>query len=97
VDGRKLTEELRRATRAQSEQRAAGAEDDDGDASGDAGGARSPFGWISFVIVAVLVVGGFYVVRTLQADAKLQDCVMAGRKNCAPVDTDTTPPAPAPR
>jgi hypothetical protein len=96
VDGRKLTEELRRATRAQSEQHAAEAEEDDSDASGDSR-TRSPFGWISLVVVAVLVVGGFYVVRTLEADSKLQDCVMSGRKNCAPVDTDTTPPAPAPR
>jgi hypothetical protein len=34
------------------------------------------------VIVVVLAGGGWWLVRTLQADSKLQDCVMSGRKNC---------------
>jgi hypothetical protein len=51
-------------------------------------GARAsrPYGWIGLLAVVVLVVGGWLLVRQMAADAKLQDCVMSGRKNCAPVD-----------
>ena len=63
--GGRLTDELRKATRAQSQLHPV----DDGQ---DAGGDGEP------------------------ADSKMQDCVMSGRKNCAPVDTDSTRGAPSP-
>ena len=40
------------------------------------------------VLLAVLLLagGGWLLVSQLMADSKLQDCVMSGRKNCAPTD-----------
>jgi hypothetical protein len=34
------------------------------------------------LVVVLVAGGGWWLVRTLQADSKLQDCVMSGRKNC---------------
>jgi len=40
--------------------------------------------FIALALLAVLAGGGWLLVRQLMADSKLQDCVMSGRKNCAP-------------
>jgi hypothetical protein len=40
---------------------------------------------IALLAIAVLVAGGLYVVRVLRSSAQLQDCVMSGRTNCAPI------------
>jgi hypothetical protein len=95
----RLTEQLRKATREQSRLHPVDTDDvlGGGDGETETGRAHSPFGWVSLLVVAVLVVGGWFVIRQLQADSKMQDCVMSGRKNCAPVDTDSmhgtsTPP-----
>ena len=37
------------------------------------------------VITVLLVVGGVLLVHVLNRTAKLQDCVMSGRTNCAPI------------
>lgn len=92
----RLTDELRKATREQSRLRPVATEDDLG-GEADSDRSRSPFGWVSLLVVAALVLGGWFVIRQLQADSKMQDCIMSGRKNCAPVDTDSmhgtsTPP-----
>jgi hypothetical protein len=84
--GGRLTERLREATREQSRLHPVDAPQDP--ASGaEQDRAHGPFGWVSLLVVAALVIGGWFIVRQLQADAKMQDCVMSGRKNCAPVDT----------
>ena len=41
---------------------------------------------IGLILVLVLVVIGYYLVEALRQNANLQDCVMSGRKNCAPID-----------
>jgi hypothetical protein len=33
------------------------------------------------------VLGGLFLVYTLKKSSDIQDCVMQGRSNCAPVDT----------
>ena len=43
---------------------------------------------IGLAICLALVLGGLYLVYALKKSAELQDCVMQGRSNCAPVDTD---------
>jgi hypothetical protein len=43
---------------------------------------------IGLAICVVLVLGGLFLVYALKKSAALQDCVMQGRTNCAPVDTD---------
>jgi hypothetical protein len=49
-------------------------------------GRTAPFGWVSLVVIAVLIVGTWFLVQQLSADAKLQDCVQSGRRNCAPIE-----------
>lgn len=41
------------------------------------------------VITLLLVLGGLFLVHVLNRTGKLQDCVMSGRTNCAPI----APPA----
>ena len=40
---------------------------------------------LALVVVVVLVVGGIWLSRTLHDTGRMQDCVMAGRNNCAPI------------
>jgi hypothetical protein len=40
---------------------------------------------VAVVLVVVLLVGGLWLMRHLRANAALQDCVMSGRTNCAPI------------
>jgi hypothetical protein len=45
--------------------------------------------WIALLrlaIMLVVVVGVVFLVRELRSVSKLQDCVMEGRTNCAPID-----------
>jgi hypothetical protein len=42
---------------------------------------------IGLAICVALVLGGLFLVHTLKKSSELQDCVMQGRSNCAPVDT----------
>ena len=43
---------------------------------------QRPFPWKIFVLVALAAVGGLVLLNQMADDAKLQDCVMAGHKNC---------------
>jgi hypothetical protein len=45
---------------------------------------------IGLLVIVVLVVGGLLLSRILRNVGKLQDCVMSGRTNCAPIDSSTT-------
>lgn len=42
---------------------------------------------IGLLVVAVLVVVGYYLMTTLRQNANLEDCLMSGRRNCAPIET----------
>jgi hypothetical protein len=42
---------------------------------------------IGLLVIALLVAIGLYVANSLRATSRLQDCVMSGRTNCAPVET----------
>lgn len=80
----RITDELRRATRSYSQLHpveSAGAERTE-----EQRAAMGPFGWLSLALLIALAMGGWWLVQRLQADSKLQDCVMSGRRNCAPVD-----------
>jgi hypothetical protein len=46
---------------------------------------------IGLVITLLLVLGGWLLTRVLDRAAKLQDCVMSGRTNCAPIDAPAAP------
>ena len=36
-------------------------------------------------LMLALVIGGFMLIRHLRDQARLEDCLMAGRINCAPI------------
>jgi len=50
-------------------------------------GASSRGPLVGLLITAVLVVVGWWLARELTGASKMQDCLMSGRTNCAPVDT----------
>ncbi len=50
-----------------------------------AGAPRRPL--VLLVVFVVLAVMGWFLIQNLWASSKLQDCMMSGRKNCAPIDT----------
>ena len=37
--------------------------------------------------ILLLVLGGLFLARELRSVSQLQDCVMSGRSNCAPIDS----------
>ncbi len=39
------------------------------------------------IITLLLVLGGVFLVHVLDRTGKLQDCVMSGRTNCAPISS----------
>lgn len=41
---------------------------------------------IGLIFVLLLVVGGVLLIHELGRASRLQDCVMSGRTNCAPID-----------
>jgi hypothetical protein len=42
---------------------------------------------IGLIICLLLVLGGLFLVYELKKMSEVQDCVMQGRTNCAPVDS----------
>jgi hypothetical protein len=42
---------------------------------------------IALGVVVLLFLVGWFLARELYADSKMEDCVMSGRTNCAPLDT----------
>ena len=54
----------------------------------DQGGERSRSGaLIGLAVVLALVIAAVYLVHALQKESHLEDCLMSGRTNCAPIDT----------
>jgi len=51
-------------------------------------GSRRP-AVIGLIVVLVLVVAGYFLVSALRQNANLEDCLMSGRKNCAPIELPT--------
>ncbi len=41
----------------------------------------------ALVVLVLIVLGGIWLEQRLSANAAIQDCVMAGRSNCAPITT----------
>jgi hypothetical protein len=62
---------------------------DNGSDSRDDGpdtGSRRP-AVIGLLVVLALVVAGYFLMTALRQNANLEDCLMSGRKNCAPIET----------
>ncbi len=41
---------------------------------------------IGIVVIVLLIIGGLYLVHVLKKTSQIQDCVMQGRSNCAPIE-----------
>jgi hypothetical protein len=41
---------------------------------------------IGLLVAVLLVVGGLALVHVLRRQGRLEDCLMSGRSNCAPID-----------
>jgi len=52
---------------------------------GQDGGRRGAL--IALGVVVLLFVVGWLLARELYANGKLEDCLMSGRTNCAPIDS----------
>jgi hypothetical protein len=62
-------------------------ERDEGDRTGDdSGEARRTAALMGFIVILVLAIAGVVLIRELRAKATLEDCLMSGRHNCAPIE-----------
>jgi hypothetical protein len=52
----------------------------------DDGGGNRRGALIGLAIAALLVIAGYYLMNALRNQGKLEDCLMSGRTNCAPID-----------
>ncbi len=55
----------------------------------DSQNGRQRRSMIALGVVAVLFVVGWILARELYANGKIEDCVMSGRTNCVPIDTQS--------
>jgi hypothetical protein len=56
------------------------------------GEARRTSALMGFIVILVLAIAGVVLVRELTSNAKLEDCLMSGRRNCAPIDVPSRHP-----
>ncbi len=50
-------------------------------------GPRQSRPGVLLLVFVVLAVMGWFLIQNLSRASKEQDCLMSGRKNCAPIDT----------
>ena len=55
-------------------------------ADGPRSGSDPDRALLALLFFLALAAGGWFIVRRISENSKLQDCVMAGRRNCAPVE-----------
>lgn len=48
--------------------------------------ARRTAALMGFIVILVLAIAGVVLVRELRTNASLEDCLMAGRRTCAPIE-----------
>jgi hypothetical protein len=41
---------------------------------------------MGFIVVLVLAIAGLFLMRELAKKSRLEDCLMSGRSNCAPIE-----------
>lgn len=45
---------------------------------------------LGLIVVAVLMIAGYLLFTALRQNAQLEDCLMAGRRNCAPIEVPSS-------
>ena len=48
--------------------------------------ARRTAALMGFIVTLVLAIAGLLLVRELAKKSRLEDCLMSGRSNCAPIE-----------
>jgi hypothetical protein len=56
------------------------------------GEARRTAALMGFAIILALAIAGILLVRALDKKGRVEDCLMAGRKNCAPIEAPLRTP-----
>ncbi|MGH7045182.1 MAG: hypothetical protein ACREE2_02175 [Stellaceae bacterium] len=51
---------------------------------------RRTLALIGLIIVLALAIAGVVLIRALGQEAQLEDCLMSGRTNCAPIELPLT-------
>jgi len=51
---------------------------------------RMKMNGLAFVFTCALIVAGLWLAETMAEIRKVQDCVMSGRQNCAPIEATST-------
>lgn len=46
---------------------------------------------MGFIVVLALAIAGLLLVRELTKKSQLEDCLMSGRRNCAPIEVPLRP------
>lgn len=64
------------------------AENDKRDSGRDSTNRRASL--VALGVVIVLFVIGWIVTRELYSNQKIEDCVLSGRTNCVPIDTNSS-------
>ena len=62
---------------------------DDGRQHDDQHDSRRP-AVIGLIVVAVLVIAAYFLFTALRQSSQMEDCLMSGRRNCAPIETPPT-------
>jgi hypothetical protein len=57
----------------------------DGNDDAENNNGRGPL--VALGVVVLLFAVGWFLARELSASSKLEDCLMSGRTNCAPIST----------
>jgi len=52
----------------------------------DDAAARRTAALMGFIVILLLAIAGVVLVRELRDNANLEDCLMHGRRNCAPIE-----------
>lgn len=55
----------------------------------DDGGGNRRGALVGLIVAAGLAIAGVYLVNAMRNQGKMEDCLMSGRSNCAPIDVSS--------
>jgi uncharacterized membrane protein len=58
----------------------------------DEAASRRTAALMGFIVILVLAIAGVLLVRELRVSTSIEDCLMAGRRNCAPIEAPSHRP-----
>ena len=58
----------------------------------DEAATRRTAALMGFIVILVLAIAGVFLVQELRVSTAIEDCLMAGRHNCAPIEAPSRRP-----